>query len=690
MTLDVVRGRPSNPDAARRLIAATEAMRLDHGTLYIGYPILASESGPATVDALLCCPEFGLVAFDMSPPPDPDEAQERHLDIELAIRSRLLKNKALWDRARQALAVPIRSVSYLPETDASELRRDLQIDSSIPWDVFQHLQSTVESVTTLRNVRKPTAPEGSRKATIQRIQNEIANLDRWQKQAAIESPEGPQRIRGIAGSGKTIVLALKAAYLHATNPEWQIAITFYTRSLYQQLRSLITRFHLEHAETEPDWNRLLLLHAWGGRSTAGMYSYLCNSHDVPLTDFNAARRLDPVFPFRGICDRLEERIPTPKRQFDAILVDEAQDVPASFLRLCFKSLRDPKRLVWAYDELQNLTDTQIPDLADIFGVDDRGAPLVDLRPASDWASQDIILPRCYRNPPWSLAAAHAVGFGIYRDGGLIQHFDEPSLWDHIGYTCESGTLRPGATVRIRRKQDCTPSFFENLLTPADALTWVAFDERDEENEWIVAQVVANLEQDSLDPADILIVLPHPLGIEKKSDPIRRALSGAGIASHIAGIGSSVDELFVPSSVAISGIYRAKGNEAPMVYVARADECIQRERLSAASKRNALFTAMTRSRAWLRVCGTGGGMNTLAEELAKVRAGNYILEFKIPTEHELGSMRRSYRDVTPGEKQRVERMATSLRELLDALDRGDILPEDIPDDMKEQLTRFLGR
>jgi Resolvase, N terminal domain len=39
------------------------------------------------------------------------------------------------------------------------------------------------------------------------IEREIANLDRWQKRAAIETPKGPQRIRGLACSGKTIVLA---------------------------------------------------------------------------------------------------------------------------------------------------------------------------------------------------------------------------------------------------------------------------------------------------------------------------------------------------------------------------------------------------------------------------------------------------------------------------------------------------
>lgn len=67
--------------------------------------------------------------------------------------------------------------------------------------------------------RTRVSQKDSHGAVIQQIEKEIANLDRWQKAAAIEMPDGPQRIRGLAGSGKTVVLALKAAYLHVQRPE---------------------------------------------------------------------------------------------------------------------------------------------------------------------------------------------------------------------------------------------------------------------------------------------------------------------------------------------------------------------------------------------------------------------------------------------------------------------------------------
>ena len=73
----------------------------------------------------------------------------------------------------------------------------------------------------------------------------------------------------------------------------------------------------------------------------------------------------------------------------------AQDFDPSFLQLCYHSLTAEKRLVYAYDELQSLTDASLPAPEEIFGVDARGKPLVTFD--GSVASQDIILDKCYRN-----------------------------------------------------------------------------------------------------------------------------------------------------------------------------------------------------------------------------------------------------------------------------------------------------
>lgn len=96
------------------------------------------------------------------------------------------------------------------------------------------------------------------------IDAKISLLDKVQHAAAIQISDGPQRIRGMAGTGKTIILTMKAAILHSRFPDKKILYTFNTQSLYNQIKNLITKFYRESEEKDPNWDNLLVLHAWGG------------------------------------------------------------------------------------------------------------------------------------------------------------------------------------------------------------------------------------------------------------------------------------------------------------------------------------------------------------------------------------------------------------------------------------------
>ena len=136
------------------------------------------------------------------------------------------------------------------------------------WDdnqTYQKLVSVIQSITTIRNRNKRgyVKKTDSKGAKLNKLEESIANLDRQQSTAVIETVEGVQRIRGLAGSGKTIVLALKVAYLHSKNPDWHIAVTFNSRSLKNQFKHFITLFILEHKNEEPDWDKIDIIHARG-------------------------------------------------------------------------------------------------------------------------------------------------------------------------------------------------------------------------------------------------------------------------------------------------------------------------------------------------------------------------------------------------------------------------------------------
>ena len=231
--LEVVYGQTKKKLIADKVVSALEPMSL-HGTLYIGYPVIASADEPVTIDALLVCTEHGLVAFAfVTAVPSPDDSEGwRNLKDEqdrlyFALSTYLSKHPSL--RSGRSLAFEVQILTVVPTLSTPSPDSDLQLSDipslperlaslpRLPPSFAIPLNAALQRVTTLRPPKKRASvtANASRGGILKRLEQEIANLDQWQKAAAIGSPEGPQRIRGIAGSGKTVVLALKAAYLHA-------------------------------------------------------------------------------------------------------------------------------------------------------------------------------------------------------------------------------------------------------------------------------------------------------------------------------------------------------------------------------------------------------------------------------------------------------------------------------------------
>ncbi len=173
--------------------------------------------------------------------------------------------------------------------------------------------------------------------------------------------------------------------------------------------------------------------------------------------------------------------------YDAFLVDEAQDFAPSFLKLCYSMLKPPKRLVYAYDELQNLSGISLPPPEAIFGDNERGQPLVTF---GDDRRRDVILQKCYRNSRPVLVSAHGLGFGIYRNApqdtetGLVQMFDYPALWEEIGYKVKDGQLAKGQHVVLERTTETSPRFLEEQFDIDDLVQFIKFEDESAQNAWL--------------------------------------------------------------------------------------------------------------------------------------------------------------------------------------------------------------
>jgi superfamily I DNA and RNA helicase len=560
--------------------------------------------------------------------------------------------------------------------------------------IFPAVAAAIQALTNIRKGRRRRAVyrENSRGAKLQALNDSIATLDADQSAAVVETVDGVQRIRGLAGSGKTIVLALKVAYLHAQNPDWKIAVTFNTRSLKGQFERLINTFVIEQTSEEPDWNNIHILHSWGSSYSDGIYYGFCRDHNLPYRDFKAAQSLfGEGKEFAGACGEAIAAVPEVEPSYDAVLIDEAQDLPPSFMRLCYLVLRDPKRLVYAYDELQSLTDASLPGPEDLFGSGANGKPLVVFEPPQPGRPrQDIILERCYRNSRPVLATAHALGFGIYREpGGLIQIFEQNNLWQDVGYRVRDGALVDGEFVSLERTDETSPRFLEEHSPVDDLIVFKTFASRREQDEWLIEAIAANIANDDLLPEDIVVINPDPLTTRKRVGSARAALLERGINSSIAGVSTSPDVFTESDVVTFTGVFRAKGNEAGMVYVINADDCYDSAYPAFLTRiRNRLFTSITRSKAWVRVLGVGPEMQKLEEEFHRIKEHQFRLDFVYPDEERKKQLRIVNRDLTRAERTRVKKKVDDLAGVLESLETGDVQLEDLPETLRERLRAIL--
>jgi superfamily I DNA and RNA helicase len=176
--------------------------------------------------------------------------------------------------------------------------------------------------------------------------------------------------------------------------------------------------------------------------------------------------------------------------------------------------------------------------------------------------------------------------------------------------------------------------------------------------------------------------------KKTGAAVMAALSKKKIPAHLAGVTTSRDEIFQPNSVAVSHIFRAKGNEAPMVYIVNAEFCQIGFELS--RKRNILFTGVTRSKCWVRLFGVGELMKALVWEMNEVRKRRFALEFDYPDIEQIQRLARVHRDMTDEERKDWERKFDMVEDVVGALIDGELPFEALPANVREKLGALAAR
>jgi superfamily I DNA and RNA helicase len=452
----------------------------------------------------------------------------------------------------------------------------------------------------------------SRGDILKQARSRLAQFDLQQEKIAKQIPLGLQTIRGIAGSGKTIILCQKAALMHLKYPDWQIAVVFFSRSLYQviieKVSQWVTYFTNGKQTYNPQDSNLKVLHAWGGKYQPGFYSTICQLvGKTPLT-VKFTESYQPNEALGEVCFHLLQSTAIPQ-VFDAILIDEGQDLIVNqwkyqnkqpFYWLAYQSLRpinsihpEQKRLIWAYDELQSLASLKIPTASELFG-EELGHLAIGTYP--NQINKTETITRCYRTPHLIVTAAVAIAMGLLRPQGMITGFTNKEEWEAIGYQVE-GSFKIGEQITIRRSA-------QNLLNPIDQLwqgeviEFTTYTSRQQELTALANQIKYNFRKDGLRPAQeiLVIVLGNYWEAKELAFYTAKFLNRQGIYTFLPQENLFWDE----GAVTITTIHRAKGQEADFVYLIGLDNIAKNE--SNIYLRNQLLVALTRTRAWVNLSG----------------------------------------------------------------------------------------
>lgn len=609
------------------------------GELYLGYPIYIEEVSNRQI-----CVDFALVSrlgvyvFNILETPVTDYCEIQD-EIYARVEAKFKKHKFLF--RRKSLNFTLNTVTFstvdLRQEEECPLVRTIEeaiqfIDETkedISEDLYEKILSGLQEAYGINTHReRGEVAEGTKAYSINQMALLIEKYDSRQMEAILSDTTGIQRIRGMAGSGKTIVLARKAVELHTAHPDWNIVVTYSTRSLKEQLVSLISRFYAAKNDgAKYNEEKLKVMQSWGSATSKGVYYEVCLRHGVSPMNLSEARAKygRNANHFSKMCGDLLKEVKEFQKMYDCILIDEAQDFDKNYLQLCLKILDKNKRLVYAYDELQKLNEEAMPNPEEIFG---------------QGIQNDTPLTVCYRNQGNAIVTAHAIGMGLYRKEGLLQLPSSSSVWEAIGYVSDTPIIE-GKEITLYRTKETSPELLK--VDSNEIIRFYAYEKSEQMYKALLDMLKNDLEVEQLLARDIMIIDMDTfeyINNRMRLANLQTKLNSDEVYSyddweydgekeiykydiHTAGA-ANPEDFFRDDSVVYSSVRRAKGNETFMVYIVNAQKCVNS--LQRRSDRNGLFTAITRSKGWVRVLGYGEDMEILNEEFEEIKNHQFKLHF----------------------------------------------------------------
>ena len=381
----------------------------------------------------------------------------------------------------------------------------------------------------------------------------------------------PRLVRGVAGSGKTIVLAHWLAQVASkiTDAEDRIWAVYGNNALRPLIMEMIqSAWEIEKQPMDFPWEYVEILHIKDviKQLKDEVWEKHGHKYQGDKFDYNAQSRF--------ILDHLHlEEI---EARCTAMFIDEAQDMGPDTLRLLTMLVRqtDPntpnsRAVNIFYDNAQNIYQRPIPKWSEL-GLDMRGRSTVmkesfrSTQPITEFAINVLYNLQSPENDP------------EYREL-IARNLIEKTRRNNRDYWRVNFTVAQGSSPRFRR--------FTSLYKEFDAIT---------------RQIIQWVTKEAVVPGDITILYNNKTILQRLKLDVVPKLKQSGI---LVDIQTGSDLTRDPGTVLVTTTQSFKGCDSEIVIVAAADMFVAWDKDAEGGKMvlaNTLYTAMTRARSILQI------------------------------------------------------------------------------------------
>jgi len=241
---------------------------------------------------------------------------------------------------------------------------------------------------------------------VEKVKSRIRIFDGEQTRFLFNEPNRSViKVQGLSGSGKTELLLHKIKKFYEAEKESTMVLTCHNRVLAHKLEERIDEFFdFMGVRNKNRWKeRIFVGNAWGG-----FYKKICNENNLRFYNFRE------ISSFARACKIAYEELSKKReiKKYDYIFIDESQDLPSEFFKLC--ELVANKKVYIVGDIFQDIFGNKIQKEENI----------------------DFTLKESYRTNPRTLMFAQAIGLGLFEREDKFLDCLKDYEWKSCGYGVE--------------------------------------------------------------------------------------------------------------------------------------------------------------------------------------------------------------------------------------------------------------